>query len=177
MTKKETISLHVQLKEKEFVRFFLYFRYKSIVVSTISAIVLLIVYFLTLTELSFMEVFFLSVVVSLVICLPALIISVSIQGKKRFRSDYKLREKVFYEVNNMGILWSTNKEGLPIGWEQLKSIKELNSIFILYHSPTKTILFPKRAFHSKDDILLFKQLSSRQMKKERIHFKKTYDEN
>lgn len=173
MNKKETVSLHVQLDEKEFVRFALYSRHKSIVVNTISATILLIVYFLTLTELSFMKVTLLSVVSTLVLCLPGLIIAVSLQERKRFRSDYKLREEAFYEVNNMGILRSTNKEGLPIGWEQLKSIKELKSIFILYHSPTKAMIFPKRAFHSKDDILLFKQLSSKQMKKERVHFKKT----
>lgn len=177
MNKKETISLHVQLKEKEFIRFALYSRHKSIIVSTISAIILLIVFYLTLTELSFMKVALLSVVVTLVICLPGLIFAVSLQERKKFRSDYKLREEVFYEVNNMGILWFTNKEDLPIGWEQLKSIKELKSIFILYHSPTKAIIFPKRAFHSKDDILLFKQLSSKHMKRERVHFKKTYDEN
>lgn len=171
MTKEETVSLHVQLNKKEFVYFSWYSQYKSIIVTNISALIALIIYFRTLTDLSFTKIILLSTASTLLLCFPGLLFAISIKEKREFKSNYKLREKVFYEINKLGILRSINEEGLLIEWGQLNSIKELKSMFILYHSPTKSIIFPKRAFHSKKDIKVFRKLSSEYMEEGSIHFK------
>lgn len=172
MSQNESVSFVVQLKEKEFVRFSLYSQYKAFFVMAIGITIFFIVYFFTLTDLSFLEIILLSVGVTLIVFLPVLFFAVSIKEKKEFRSNYKLREEVLCEVNSEGVTFSSNNEASLIEWNQFRTIKELKNTFLLYQTATKAIVVPKRVFYSEKDRQLFKNLFSEYMPEEKIHFQK-----
>lgn len=172
MNKNESVSFGVQLKEKEFVHFSLYSQRIAFFVMTIGIAFIFIIYFFILTDLSFFEVTLLSLGTTLVVFLPLLIFAVSIKEKKEFRSNYKLREEIFCEVNSQGVTFSTNNEDSLIEWSQFRAIKELKNTFLLYQTTTKAIVVPKRVFYSEKDSQLFKKLFSEHMPEEKIYFQK-----
>lgn len=172
MNKNESVSFGVQLKEKEFVHFSLYSQRIAFFVMTIGVALIFIIYFFTLTDLSFLEITLLSIGIALAVFLPLLIFAVSIKEKKEFRSNYKLREEVFCEVNSEGVTFSSNNEYSLIEWDQFQSIKELKDTFLLYQTATKAIVVPKRVFYSEKDSQLFKKIFSEHMAEEKIRFQK-----
>lgn len=172
MNKNESVSFGVQLKEKEYSYFSLYSKYKIIIVMLICIWIISMVYFSILTEIPFVATILLSAGITLLVFLPLLFFLVVHQAKNNYKKDPALKENSGVEISNQGITLTTSDKDVLAEWKYFYSIKELKNLFILYYSSSKAIVLPKRVFHSKDDIELFKKLFLTNMIETNIHFKK-----
>lgn len=172
MGTKEKVSFNVQLKEKEYSYFSLYSKYKIIIVMLICIWIISMVYFSILTEITFVATILLSAGITLLVFLPLLFFLVVHQAKNNYKKDPALKKNSGVEISNQGITLTTSDKEVLAEWKYFYSIRELKNLFILYYSASKAIVLPKRVFHSKDDIELFKKLFLTNMIETNIHFKK-----
>lgn len=172
MGTKEKVSFNVQLQEKEYSYFSLYSKYKIIIVMLICIWIISMVYFSILTEITFVATILLSAGITLLVFLPLLFFLVVHQAKNNYKKDPALKENSGVEISNQGITLTTSDKEVLAEWKYFYSIRELKNLFILYYSASKAIVLPKRVFHSKDDIELFKKLFLTNMIETNIHFKK-----
>lgn len=171
MNKNESVLFDFALTERDYTRIFLYMRMKYAIKVLISGFLILMIYLFTLTDLSLLNNFIISALCVLLIVVPLSFFALIYKAKKEFRSNYGLREELTVEANNLGLNLTTTNEHSHRDWDHIYSVRELKNDFIVYFSESLAFSLPKNYFVSEKDISLFKELVSRHLNSDRVHFK------
>lgn len=172
MNNDESIIVKLALKEKEYIRFFLYMKMKTSLIILTCGFFLYILVFYVLTGIPLLMNMTLSALVILFLVIPLALVGLIYKAKKEFRSNYSLSEEVLLEINDIGFNLTTAQECTHQDWNYFYSVRELKKDFALYYSAYTAFTLPKRCFTSKKDINLFKELISKHIISDKVYLKK-----
>ncbi|WP_461613924.1 YcxB family protein [Clostridium sp. Marseille-QA1073] len=92
-------------------------------------------------------------------------------SKKVFKSEMLLQEEQNYIINDDGILLISKSSNNNIGWKNIFKVTESKNSIFIYLGNIKSMIIPKRAFNSNDDIGILKDIMKRNLTAEKIKIK------
>ncbi|HCQ89487.1 MULTISPECIES: YcxB family protein [unclassified Clostridium] len=92
-------------------------------------------------------------------------------SKKVFKSEMLLQEEQNYIINDDGILLISKSSNNNIGWKNIFKVTESKNSMFIYLGDIKSMIIPKRAFSSNDDIGILKDIIKRNLTAEKIKIK------
>ncbi|MYL22049.1 hypothetical protein GLW04_19425 [Halobacillus litoralis] len=110
---------------------------------------------------------------TLIACFFTLVLAglLHLRVRKEYSSDQLLQNELRYIINEDGINSKVRKSNTYFEWNDFIAVLEHEDMFRLYTSKNKGLVIPKRYFSTKEDIIFFKKLVTRNMdsKKVKIH--------
>ncbi|MAD59487.1 MAG: hypothetical protein CMB81_04050 [Flammeovirgaceae bacterium] len=71
-------------------------------------------------------------------------------------------DRLSYEISSSQLMMKiNNKQGMPIKWETIKSVKVLNDCFLFKLNIVQYIVFPFKVFNNENEIRFIKSILSR----------------
>jgi hypothetical protein len=98
----------------------------------------------------------------LIVVLYLLFWAVQFTGVTQMEQNKLIFEKLSYEIDGRQILMKLNeRQGMPVGWDMIKSVVKDQDAFILFLSKAQFIHLPYRIFNHPNDIKLMDSLLRR----------------
>jgi hypothetical protein len=98
----------------------------------------------------------------LIVVLYLLFWAVQFTGVTQMEQNKVMFEKLSYEIDSRQILMKLNeRQGMPLGWEMIKSAEKDREAFILFLSKAQFIHLPFRIFNHPNDVKLMESLLRR----------------
>ncbi len=85
-----------------------------------------------------------------------LLLKVYRMARKSYRSESLMKLSQTYTVSESGVMLETDQSNVKYQWSDIRSIHELNDMFLLYVALRKAMVIPKRYFHNTEDLETFK---------------------
>lgn len=92
--------------------------------------------------------------------------------KNNFKKSTLLNTPQCFELNENNLVMSSRNGSFSVLWEDVFRIRELKPCFILYTSPLKYSLIPRRCFNSQEQLEMFRDILRDKIDKKRLKFKK-----
>lgn len=96
---------------------------------------------------------------------------IAFHSKKVFKSQRRLQEEQNYIINDDGISLINKSSNNNIGWENIFKVTESKNSIFIYLGNVNSMIIPKRAFNSNDDITILKDIIKRNLSAEKIKIK------